>query len=90
MAGDDVLIAYGMNGVPLPQAHGFPVRMIVPGLYGMKSVQWLTEIEIVSHDFKGLLPAQGVDGRGDSQDDLAHRCAKDHNVGRWRYPRLSQ
>jgi DMSO/TMAO reductase YedYZ molybdopterin-dependent catalytic subunit len=52
MAGD-VLLAYDMNGVPLPQAHGFPVRTIVPRLYGMKSVQWLTEIKIVSHDFKG-------------------------------------
>jgi DMSO/TMAO reductase YedYZ molybdopterin-dependent catalytic subunit len=58
MAGD-VLIAQGMNGVPLPQAHGFPARMIVPGLYGMKSVQWLTEIEVVGQDFKGYYQRKG-------------------------------
>ena len=52
MAGD-VLIAHRMNGVPLPQGHGFPARVVVPGHYGMKSVQWLTEIEAVAHDYKG-------------------------------------
>ncbi len=52
MAGD-VLVAYRMNGVPLPQAHGFPVRIIVPGIYGMKSVQWLTDIEVVDFDYQG-------------------------------------
>lgn len=52
MAGD-VLVAYRMNGVPLPQAHGFPARIIVPGIYGMKSVQWLTDIEVVDFDYQG-------------------------------------
>jgi DMSO/TMAO reductase YedYZ molybdopterin-dependent catalytic subunit len=58
MAGD-VLIAHHMNGVPLPQAHGFPARAIVPGCYGMKSVQWLTEIEIVANDYKGYYAQKG-------------------------------
>lgn len=58
MAGD-VLIAHRMNGVPLPQGHGFPARIIVPGHYGMKSVQWLTEIEIVDHDYKGYYQQKG-------------------------------
>jgi DMSO/TMAO reductase YedYZ molybdopterin-dependent catalytic subunit len=58
MAGD-VMIAYHMNGVPLPQSHGFPARMIVPGHYGMKSVQWLTEIEAVDHDYKGYYAKKG-------------------------------
>ncbi|WHZ24824.1 MAG: hypothetical protein OJF47_003936 [Nitrospira sp.] len=56
---DDVLMAHGMNGVPLPQGHGFPVRIIVPGCYGMKSVQWLTEIEVVDHDYKGYYQQKG-------------------------------
>jgi DMSO/TMAO reductase YedYZ molybdopterin-dependent catalytic subunit len=49
----DIMIAYRMNGVPLPLGHGFPARMIVPGHYGMKHVQWLTGIELVSSDYKG-------------------------------------
>ena len=55
----DVLIAHRMNGVPLPQGHGFPARVVVPGHYGMKSVQWLTEIEVVDHDYKGYYQQKG-------------------------------
>lgn len=55
----DVIIAYKMNGVPLPEGHGFPARAIVPGQYGMKSVQWLTEIELVDYDYKGYYPKKG-------------------------------
>lgn len=58
MAGD-VLLAVKMNGMPLPQAHGFPARIIVPGLYGMKQVQWLTEIEVVDQDYKGYYQQKG-------------------------------
>ncbi len=58
MAGD-VLLVHRMNGVPLPQAHGFPARMIVPGCYGMKSVQWLTEIDVVASDYKGYYARKG-------------------------------
>ncbi len=58
MAGD-VQIAHKMNGVPLPLGHGFPARMIVPGHYGMKSVQWLTEIELVAQDYKGYYAQKG-------------------------------
>jgi DMSO/TMAO reductase YedYZ molybdopterin-dependent catalytic subunit len=55
----DVIIAHQMNGVPLPAAHGFPARVIVPGHYGMKSVQWLTEIEAVRDDYKGYYQQKG-------------------------------
>ncbi len=55
----DVLIAHRMNGVPLPEGHGFPARIIVPGCYGMKSVQWLTHIELVEHDYKGYYQRKG-------------------------------
>jgi len=58
MAGD-VLIAHQMNAVSLPTGHGSPARMIVPGHYGMKSVQWLTEIEIVAEDYKGYYAQKG-------------------------------
>ncbi len=49
----DVLIAYAMNGRDLPPHHGYPVRAIVPGHYGMASVKWLTRIEAVREPFRG-------------------------------------
>jgi DMSO/TMAO reductase YedYZ molybdopterin-dependent catalytic subunit len=50
---NDVLIAYSMNGVELPRDHGFPVRAIVPGHYGMASVKWLDRILVVTTPFQG-------------------------------------
>jgi len=47
------VVAYGMNGQTLPRAHGYPVRVIAPGIYGMKSVKWLQRIEVVDYDYKG-------------------------------------
>src|SRR6201990_946377 len=49
----EVLIAYQMNGRDLPRDHGFPVRAIVPGHYGMASVKWLTGIDAVREPFHG-------------------------------------
>jgi DMSO/TMAO reductase YedYZ molybdopterin-dependent catalytic subunit len=51
--GDDVLLAYEMNGAPLPPQHGFPVRLIVPGWYGMAHVKWLRSIEAIAEGFDG-------------------------------------
>jgi DMSO/TMAO reductase YedYZ molybdopterin-dependent catalytic subunit len=53
------LIAWRMNGENLPRIHGNPVRAIVPGLYGEKSVKWLTGIEVVDHDVEGFYEEQG-------------------------------
>lgn len=50
---DDVLLAYAINGQPLPPQHGFPVRVIVPGWYGMTHVKWLRSITVVSRPFRG-------------------------------------
>ena len=52
-ANDDVLIALRMNGEKLTPAHGFPVRAIVPGWYGMAAVKWLTGIIATSEPFHG-------------------------------------
>jgi DMSO/TMAO reductase YedYZ molybdopterin-dependent catalytic subunit len=49
----DVLLAYRMNGEPLSPSHGFPVRAIVPGWYGMASVKWLTRIVVTDRPFLG-------------------------------------
>ena len=43
---DDVLLAYEMNGAPLPPDHGFPVRLVVPGWVGIASIKWLGQIEV--------------------------------------------
>jgi len=53
------LLAVRMNGVTLPQGHGFPVRMLVPGIYGMKHCKWLTRIEVVNYDFQGYWQQRG-------------------------------
>ena len=50
---DDVLLAYGLNGGPLPPQHGFPLRLVVPGWYGMAHVKWLTRITAVAEPFTG-------------------------------------
>ncbi len=53
------LLAVRMNGLTLPQEHGFPVRMLVPGIYGMKHCKWLTRIEVVNYDFQGYWQQRG-------------------------------
>ncbi len=49
----DVLLAYEMNGAPLPPQHGHPLRLVVPGWYGMASVKWLSRIAVLDHPFEG-------------------------------------
>jgi DMSO/TMAO reductase YedYZ molybdopterin-dependent catalytic subunit len=49
----DTLLAFEMNGEPLTAAHGFPVRVIVPGWYGMGSVKWVTRVSLIDHSFRG-------------------------------------
>ncbi len=51
LAVDDAMLAFGMNGEPLPVEHGFPVRMIIPGLYGYVSAcKWLVGIEATTYE----------------------------------------
>jgi DMSO/TMAO reductase YedYZ molybdopterin-dependent catalytic subunit len=49
----EVLVAYQMNGRELSRDHGYPVRLIVPGYYGMASVKWLTSIQVLEEPFQG-------------------------------------
>lgn len=53
------LIVYEINGAPLPQAHGFPARLLIPGLYGMKNGKWLTGLEVDSGDYTGYWESRG-------------------------------
>ncbi len=52
--GDDVLLAWAMNGAALLPQHGFPLRLLVPGWYGMASVKWLNRIEVIDRQFDGF------------------------------------
>ena len=51
---EEVLVAWAMNGAPLLPQHGFPLRLVVPGWYGMASVKWLSRIEVLDHAFEGV------------------------------------
>jgi DMSO/TMAO reductase YedYZ molybdopterin-dependent catalytic subunit len=59
--GRDALVAVGMNGEPLPTRHGFPARLVVPGLYGyVSATKWLSEIELTRFDeFEGYWIPRG-------------------------------
>ena len=54
----EALVAYEMNGVPLPPQHGAPLRLVVPRWYGMASVKWLRSIEAIGRPFDGLQQAR--------------------------------
>ena len=56
---EKTLVAYLMNGKTVPQDHGYPARMLVPNIYGMKNVKWIRTIEVVNYDFIGFWQAQG-------------------------------
>lgn len=53
------VLAYEMNGEPVPRGHGAPLRAIVPGIYGMKNVKWIEAIELVSGDYLGYWQQRG-------------------------------
>ncbi|TMF13338.1 MAG: hypothetical protein E6I38_01660 [Chloroflexi bacterium] len=50
---EEVLLIYEMNGQPLEPQHGYPLRLVVPGWYGMTSVKWLARIEAIQGPFEG-------------------------------------
>jgi DMSO/TMAO reductase YedYZ molybdopterin-dependent catalytic subunit/rhodanese-related sulfurtransferase/glyoxylase-like metal-dependent hydrolase (beta-lactamase superfamily II) len=54
----EALLAYAMNGEMLPPEHGYPLRLIVPSWYGVASVKWLTEIEVIGSPFEGFFQTQ--------------------------------
>jgi len=56
---DGTILAYDMNRAALTPAHGFPVRAIVPNIYGMMNAKWITEIEIVDYVYEGFWQRKG-------------------------------
>jgi DMSO/TMAO reductase YedYZ molybdopterin-dependent catalytic subunit len=57
----EIIVAYELDGAPLPMSHGFPARMIIPGHYGMKGPKWLDSIDLVNHESGGYWEQQGWD-----------------------------
>jgi DMSO/TMAO reductase YedYZ molybdopterin-dependent catalytic subunit len=66
---DEVLLAYAVNGQPLPPQHGFPLRLVVPGWYGMTHVKWLRSIEVVEEPFLGWQQALAYRLRASEEDE---------------------
>jgi sulfane dehydrogenase subunit SoxC len=66
---EEVLLAYEMNGAPLLPQHGFPLRLVVPGWYGMTNVKWLTSIAAVSEPFAGYQHAAAYRFRPSEDDE---------------------
>ena len=83
----EVLVAYAMNGAPLPPQHGAPLRLVVPRWYGMASVKWLRRSRRVDRRFDGLQQARGYHFRSAARREgralhahareLAHGAARD-------------
>src|SRR5258708_11800740 len=57
----EMIVAYELDGAPLPMSHGFPARMIIPGRYGMKGPKWLDSIDMVNQESGGYWEQQGWD-----------------------------
>jgi sulfoxide reductase catalytic subunit YedY len=57
----DVMLAYEMDGKPLPQEHGAPVRVVIPDMYGYKNVKWVERITLVPREGAGYWEQRGYD-----------------------------
>jgi sulfane dehydrogenase subunit SoxC len=66
---EDLLLAYEMNGAPLLPQHGFPLRLVVPGWYGMTHVKWLTRITVTDEPFGGYQQAHAYRLRRNEDDE---------------------
>lgn len=65
---DEVLLAYEMNGAPLPPQHGYPLRLVIPGWYGMAHVKWLRAITMLDEPFQGYQQARGYRFRATAEE----------------------
>jgi len=78
--GADVLLAYEMNGAPLTPEHGAPLRLVVPGWYGMASVKWLSRIALIEAPFRGFYQHDRYVIEGRPLREIAPRAVITHPV----------
>jgi DMSO/TMAO reductase YedYZ molybdopterin-dependent catalytic subunit len=74
----DTLLVWSMNRSALTPEHGFPIRLLVPGWYGMASVKWLTRIKVIEESFRGFFQADRASRRWLSCSVAAHEGALNH------------
>jgi DMSO/TMAO reductase YedYZ molybdopterin-dependent catalytic subunit len=63
------VLAYELNGAPLPPQHGFPLRLLVPGWYGMTNVKWLSQITVLEQAFEGYQVVNGYRVRQTEEEE---------------------
>lgn len=63
MSSTEIMVVHQLDDKPLPDAHGFPARMLIPGRYGMKGPKWLDEIEVAASEGGGFWEQQGWDSQ---------------------------
>jgi DMSO/TMAO reductase YedYZ molybdopterin-dependent catalytic subunit len=76
----EVLLAYLMNGEPLSGHHGYPVRAVVPGWYGVASVKWLAEIEVIDRPFIGHFQTERYVFKGQRHGVLENEPVRQQRV----------
>src|SRR5712691_10029090 len=74
------ILALSMNCHPLPQSHGFPARVVVPGLYGMFSAKWVNRITLVKGEYNGYWQQKGWTNLGEINTTAIIRVPKDSSV----------
>ena len=83
-----VILAYDWNGQPLPTAHGFPLRVYIPDLYGMKQPKWITDIVLVPDFIPGYWVKPRLGQAGDPPHHLGDRHGGDERPAEARRPDL--
>jgi DMSO/TMAO reductase YedYZ molybdopterin-dependent catalytic subunit len=63
MDSPEIMIVHQLDGAPLPDSHGFPARVLIPGRYGMKGPKWLDQLEVAASESGGFWEQQGWDSR---------------------------
>jgi DMSO/TMAO reductase YedYZ molybdopterin-dependent catalytic subunit len=69
LLGSEAILAYEVNGAQLPPQHGFPVRLVMPGWYGMTSVKWLSRVTLVDEPFDGYQMRHSYRVRHDEDEE---------------------
>ena len=81
---EQAYLAYQMNGVPLPREHGFPLRVLLPGKYGMKQPRWLNEIELTDKRARGYWERRGWSEEADIHPTSRIDSAGPHSLEIWK------
>lgn len=76
----EALLAYEMNGEPLPREHGFPLRLLIAGVYGQKMPKWITRISFIDYPFKGYWESRGWSEDAEVQTHAVITSPRDHAV----------